>query len=298
MSHEEGPSNEAGEAQSELAPRAVVVPLAAAAKPIWTYFLTPIAVIIGACIIAGVVWYTNDKGSASKPALVSAVSVTPETDAVSREPSTTAPQDLLTVFKGYVAQLGMDQNAFVACLSKPESVALVNKQLQRGTALGINGTPTFVINNKMVVGTQPTAIFDEVIAAELKGSPTTLDGYSAAIKAMAATSPPSFEILPAKVDVSDAEIEGDPGAKVIVAEFSDFQCPFCKRWTDATLPHLRTTLGKDVALAFLNFPIPQLHPNAGNASVAAVCAGEQGKFWQMHDLLFEKQTEWAPLKAN
>lgn len=285
------------EPQSELTPAVVVPP--PAAKPVWTYFLTPMAVILGACVIAGAVWYTSDGGdSSSKAALVSSASVTPVTDAVSRAPATATAQDLLSVLKGYVGQLGMDQNAFVACLSKPESVALVNKQLQRGSALGINGTPTFVINNKMVVGTQPSAVFDEVIAAELKGSPTTLDGYSATIKAMAATSPPSFQILPEKVDVSDAEIEGDPGAKVMIAEFSDFQCPFCKRWTDDTLQHLRPTLGKDVALAFLNFPIPQLHPNAGNASVAAVCAGEQGKFWQMHDLLFERQSEWAPLKAN
>jgi protein-disulfide isomerase len=281
--------------ESERADAPVAAP-APAAKPLWTYFLTPIAVIIGACIIAGAVWYTNNDDSGSKATVVAAV-VTPETDAVSRAPAAST-QDVLTVFKGYVAELGMDPNAFVACLSKPESVALVNKQLQRGSALGINGTPTFVINNKMVVGTQPTAVFDEVIAAELKGSPTTLDGYSATIKAMAATSPPGFQILPSKVDVSDAQIEGDRNAKVMIAEFSDFQCPFCKRWTDDTLQHLRPEFGKDVALAFLNFPIPQLHPNAGNASVAAVCAGEQGKFWQMHDLLFQRQTEWAPLKAN
>jgi protein-disulfide isomerase len=40
----------------------------------------------------------------------------------------------------------------------------------------------------------------------------------------------------------------------------------------------------------------QIHPNAGNASLVAACAGAQGKFWQMHDLLFARQTEWAPLK--
>ena len=46
----------------------------------------------------------------------------------------------------------------------------------------------------------------------------------------------------------------------------------------------------------MNFPIVQIHPNAGNASLVAVCAGQQGKFWEMHDLLFAKQTEWAALK--
>ena len=45
-----------------------------------------------------------------------------------------------------------------------------------------------------------------------------------------------------------------------------------------------------------SFPIVQIHPNAGNASLVAICAGEQGKFWPMHDLLFARQTEWANLK--
>jgi protein-disulfide isomerase len=94
------------------------------------------------------------------------------------------------------------------------------------------------------------------------------------------------------LDVEGLDIEGEAGAQVVIAEFSDFQCPFCKRWFDETLPQLRERLGEDVALAFLHFPIVQLHPNAGNAGAAAVCAAEQGKFWEMHDLLFERQAEW------
>ena len=62
------------------------------------------------------------------------------------------------------------------------------------------------------------------------------------------------------------------------------------------LKAVRAKLGNDVALAFLHFPIVQIHPNAGNASLVAICAGKQGKFWPMHDLLFARQTEWAALK--
>jgi protein-disulfide isomerase len=225
----------------------------------------------------------------------------PPADVESKAPTpgaAPAATDLLTVFKGDVRTLGIDEAKFTQCLGKPETISLINKQLQRGSALGINGTPTFVINNKMVIGSQPAAIFDEVIAAELKGSPTSIDGYSAAVKQLAASNPPNFQILASKPDVSDAVIEGSPTAKVMIAEWSDFQCPFCKRWTDDNIKHIRTQLGNDVALAFLHFPITQIHPNAGNASLAAVCAGEQGKFWQMHDLLFQRQTEWAPLKTN
>ena len=50
-----------------------------------------------------------------------------------------------------------------------------------------------------------------------------------------------------------------------------------------------------MSIAFLHFPITQIHPNAGNASVAAICAAEQGKFWPMHDLLFATQQNWEKL---
>jgi protein-disulfide isomerase len=82
----------------------------------------------------------------------------------------------------------------------------------------------------------------------------------------------------------------------MIAEFSDFQCPFCKRWTESSLGAVRKRLGDDVAIAFLHFPITQIHPNAGNASVVAICAGQQGKFWEMHDLLFARQAEWSNLR--
>jgi protein-disulfide isomerase len=269
-----------------------------ASRPAWTYFLSPIALVIGSVIISGTVWYTRDESS-SAPAVVPTQQV--ESVEPSGAPVSSAAQNLLAAFKGYAKQIGLDENKFGQCLQDDAAVqakvALINKHLQRGTALGVNGTPTFFINNKMIVGAQPGAIFDEVIEKELKGSPTAITEYSASIQALATSSPPRFQILANKVDVSDAAIEGNPNAKVMVAEFSDFQCPFCKRWTDDNLARLRTKVGNDVAIAFLHFPITQIHPNAGNASVAAICAGEQGKFWQMHDLLFARQTEWADLRV-
>ncbi len=95
--------------------------------------------------------------------------------------------------------------------------------------------------------------------------------------------------------MSATRIEGNPNAKVMIAEFSDF-CPFCKRWTEASISEVRSRLGDDVAIAFLHFPITQIHANAGNASLVAICAGEQDKFWEMHDLLFARQAEWADLR--
>ncbi|MBA4180898.1 MAG: hypothetical protein C0506_09955 [Anaerolinea sp.] len=275
------------------------VPAQPSAPPAWTYFLSPIALVIGSIIISATIWYTSDDSSA--PPAASAVANESPAVTSSEAPLSTA-KDLLTTLNGYAKQIGIDGTKFSQCLQDDAAVqakvSLINKHLQRGSALGINGTPTFVINNKMVVGAQPSAIFDEVIDKELKGSPTSIQEYSANVQALASSTPPRFQILPGKVDVSDATIEGNPSAKVMIAEFSDFQCPFCKRWTEDNIKRLRARLGNEVAIAFLHFPISQIHPNAGNASIAAICAGEQGKFWQMHDLLFARQTEWADLPTK
>ena len=267
-------------------------------QPLWAYFLTPLAVIIGSGIIAAAILYVNRDDPPTQAAAAIATANPAPASSVDSAQSSAPPADLLSAFVSYAKQVGIDPARFQQCLADPNRGATINKHLQRGTALNVDGTPTFVINNKKIIGAQPTAIFQEVIAAELKGSPTSLDGYSPSVKALAATTPPRFEILPARVDISEAFIEGSPTAKVMIAEFSDFQCPFCKRWTEDTLKSLRPQLGADVAIAFLHFPIVQIHPNAGNASLASLCAGDQQKFWQMHDLLFAKQNEWQGLRAN
>jgi protein-disulfide isomerase len=81
-------------------------------------------------------------------------------------------------------------------------------------------------------------------------------------------------------------------------EFSDYQCPFCKRHFQQTVP----TLVKDyvdsgkVRYVFRDFPLAQIHPLATKAAEAARCAGEQGKYWEMHDRLFTNQDALEPEK--
>lgn len=93
-----------------------------------------------------------------------------------------------------------------------------------------------------------------------------------------------------------ARIQGSSTAPVWVVEISDFQCPFCKTWHDSVYRVLRrefVTPGT-VRLAYINYPLPN-HENAFPAAEAAMCAGAQGKFWEMHDGLFDTQQRWAPL---
>jgi protein-disulfide isomerase len=92
-------------------------------------------------------------------------------------------------------------------------------------------------------------------------------------------------------------IRGDSAAQVWLVEISDFQCPYCKQWHDqsfATLDKEYVQTGK-VRLAYLNHPIPSLHPNARAAAEVAMCASTQGKFWELHSALFTTQEMWAKL---
>ena len=97
-------------------------------------------------------------------------------------------------------------------------------------------------------------------------------------------------LTPPIVDVSaeDAPVKGPANAPITIVEFSDFQCSYCKRVVNV-LDQVLERYPDKVKLAFRDFPIVNIHPQAEKAAEAAHCAGEQGKFWEFHDLLFEKQ---------
>jgi protein-disulfide isomerase len=82
---------------------------------------------------------------------------------------------------------------------------------------------------------------------------------------------------------------GPDAAAVTIVEFSDFQCPFCGR-LEPVLARIEKAYPSQVRLIYRNMPITSLHPDAGNAAAAAVCANQQGKFWPMHDVLFSEQS--------
>ena len=99
--------------------------------------------------------------------------------------------------------------------------------------------------------------------------------------------PPAGKV---QVSVDDDAVKGDSDAKVTIVEFSDYECPFCGRFYSDTLPQIRAQYvdtGK-VKMVFRDFPL-SFHPNAQKAAEAAECAGEQGKYWEMHDKLFDNQ---------
>jgi protein-disulfide isomerase len=100
-------------------------------------------------------------------------------------------------------------------------------------------------------------------------------------------SPSSPEVT---VSFDHAPIKGDPKATLILIEFSDYQCPFCGKFFHTTLPEIDRAYIQAGKLRHVlrDYPLP-MHAHAAKAAEAADCAGEQGKYWEMHDLLFSHQ---------
>ncbi len=80
---------------------------------------------------------------------------------------------------------------------------------------------------------------------------------------------------------------GPADAPITIVEFSDFQCPYCKRWHDQVYKPLMAAYPGKIRFVYRNLPLTQIHPQAMNAAEAALCAGEQNAYWQYHDKLFE-----------
>ena len=104
------------------------------------------------------------------------------------------------------------------------------------------------------------------------------------------------KVDPAMLANTNAEgyLLGDIGAPVQIAEFGDFECPQCALFAAVTEPDVRKRLVDSgfVAIRYFDYPLIQIHRNTMAASHAAACANAQGKFWEMHDRLFNGQLEW------
>ena len=120
------------------------------------------------------------------------------------------------------------------------------------------------------------------------------------IKALLQSRAPAAPSQSVVLDISNDPSHGEATAKLTLIEFSDFQCPFCGRHARDTAPQIDkeyVTTGK-LRHVFLNYPLESMHKAAFKAAEAANCAGEQGKYWEMHDRLFENQNRLEPLTPH
>ncbi len=192
------------------------------------------------------------------------------------------------VFKEYAADIGLLAATFGDCLDSGATSDKVEADAREGSARGVTGTPTFFINDRVLVGAQPYAAFAQAIDAALAG------------EAPAAHEPAAAPTPVAIAPVDDARALGAPDAPVTIVEFSDYECPFCARHFDETWSRLKAEFvdtGR-VRYLFKDFPIASLHPAAHEAHEAARCAGEQDAYWEMHAQLFAGQGEWAGRSNN
>jgi protein-disulfide isomerase len=141
----------------------------------------------------------------------------------------------------------------------------------------------------------PQTQADEIAALkrqlqELKTQQSAMERDLQAIKAILqeAQAPADDPFVNKSIAIGTEPTRGSASAKITLVEVSDYHCPFCRRQTLQTLPQVMTDYvdtGK-VKYVFVDYPIAQLHPDAFRAHEAASCAGDQGKYWQMHDSLF------------
>jgi protein-disulfide isomerase len=203
--------------------------------------------------------------------------------------------------EGYAAQLGLDMAKFKADMASDKFDAVIKADQALGARFGARGTPNFFVNGRNLRGAQPFASFKKLIDEELakaralvaKGTPRaqvyaalTGKGKTKAEAPKRRQPAEDKKIYTVEVKPGDA-IKGNPNAPVTIVEFSDFQCPFCSR-VNPTLKKILDTYGDKVRVVFKHNPL-SFHKDAPLASEAALAAGAQGKFWEMHDALFANQ---------
>ncbi len=180
-----------------------------------------------------------------------------------------------------------DLDAFNACVDNEETLDLIKQDYFDGRDLEFRELPSFVVDGQLISegisSKDLMTVIDALLHKKDTGSlPDTV-----------------VTVTPSPTPDTDFEDEtvtvlGDPNAPVTIVEFSDYQCPYCLRHFQQTMPQLKKDYidtGK-VRYVFKDFPLTQIHPLAVPAAEAAECAGEQGKYWEMHDLLFGQQERW------
>jgi protein-disulfide isomerase len=212
-----------------------------------------------------------------------------------------------TTIERYAQDLGLNVPQFRAAMSDPRIEQEIRNDQQLALRFGALSTPSFFINGRFSRGALPTESFKVIVGKEIEAANAALkrgvrpaELYAELTKdgkERAEGAAPQPQQRPGQPDpntvyrvmIHDAPTKGADArhAKVTIVEFSDFQCPYCGR-VEATLEQLLKDYGKDVRLAFKELPMP-FHNNAHVAAEAALEAKAQGKFWEMHDVMFKHQ---------
>lgn len=194
--------------------------------------------------------------------------------------------NVLADLPALVKDVGVDVNKFQSCLDSGKYKNRVESDYQDGIKAGVTGTPaSFIVNKKGDVWFVPGAFPFESLKATVdialgKASESTLPSQ---ITKLTADKASAFTKLK-----DNDHVNGDRNAKVLLVEYSDFQCPFCQRFHPTTKQVL-DQYGKDVALVYRHYPLDQIHPFARPTAEASECVAEIGgndAFWKFTDTVF------------
>ena len=175
-------------------------------------------------------------------------------------------------------KIGLEAAALEACLASVRPAVRIEADREEGSQKGVQGTPTiFITAEHRISGAYPYEHFKRILDAFLdpENKPTRVLPERA--------EPQIFE------DLAGKPFKGPENAPVTLVEFSDFHCPFCKR-VGPTLEELLRKYPDKVRRVWRHFPLP-MHEGAARSHEASLCAGEEGKFWEYHDKLFQSQAE-------
>jgi protein-disulfide isomerase len=193
----------------------------------------------------------------------------------------------------YAQELGLDLEQFKSDLSTHKYKEQVERETQEAVKLGATGTPAFFVNGRYLSGAKPLESFVKVIDEELSGKKIPSkwgtnvkdERKQTQKRQRPAEDPNKIYTIP----VGSSPFKGPQDAPVTVVMFQDFQCPFSNR-SLPTVKQLMELYPDRLKLVFKNFPL-NFHKQAEIAAEAALAAGSQGKFWEMHDKIFAKQKE-------
>jgi protein-disulfide isomerase len=199
----------------------------------------------------------------------------------------------------YALEIGLDVEQFKNDLKDRVFQAQVESEIQEANELGATATPVFFINGRYLSGAKQLGSFVNVIDEELSGKQIP-SKWSNNLKEGRKKRHEKKEI-PNKIyeiPVGESFWKGSKDAPVTVVMFQDFQCPFSRR-SQTTINKLIRKYPEKVKVVFKNFPLG-FHKEAVIAAEAAMAAGSQGKFWEMHDMNFanQKQLKIENLRAN
>ncbi|MBN1135335.1 MAG: thioredoxin domain-containing protein [Anaerolineae bacterium] len=180
--------------------------------------------------------------------------------------------DLATLLRGYAAQIGMDTDAFNECLDSGEAALVIQGDFLSGEQLGVNATPYFFVGDVPIRGGLPIDAFSIVIDYVAEGGS-------------------GVNIVP----VGSWNVQGNPQtAKAVTVAFIDYANAESRQHALETLPQLKQTYVDTGQMLYVIHPWAASEDAPGSrGAVAAVCASQQDKGWEMHTKLFEEQDKWA-----